>query len=265
MRVTGFLIPAVLLLVPCAAAQQLSQPRLDMPGETPAEVQAQKRLNDGQRLMSEDAFEEAAKAFQEAIALEPLLMMAHYGLGTARMGQKDYAAAVTAFEAARQAFQERAARNAARQFKSATAREARVRVLREAIRNVPEPSGAGGGGGAAARQEGIQRREWEAELAALEATQESGPPKPPPGLLLALGSAYFRSGRLPDAEREYRAASDAQPKLGEPRINLAVVLLVTGRPAEAKEQLKLAEKGGFKPPAGLKADVEAALTKLTPR
>ena len=50
-----------------------------------------------------------------------------------------------------------------------------------------------------------------------------------------------------------------QPKLGEPRNNLAVVLLLTGRPAEAKEQLALAEKNGFKVPVGLKKDVETAL------
>ena len=36
----------------------------------------------------------------------------------------------------------------------------------------------------------------------------------PPVLSLALGSAYFRSGQLADAEREYRAALDVKPKLG---------------------------------------------------
>ena len=40
-----------------------------------------------------------------------------------------------------------------------------------------------------------------------------------------------------------------------------MVLLITGRPADAKEQLKLAKKSGFKPPAGLEKDIEAALAQ----
>jgi Flp pilus assembly protein TadD len=85
--------------------------------------------------------------------------------------------------------------------------------------------------------------------------------QPPPGLLLALGSAYFRSGRLADAEREYRATLEVQPKQAEARINLAVVLLMTGRPADAKEQLKQAKKNGYKVPPGLEADIDAAIAK----
>jgi len=38
---------------------------------------------------------------------------------------------------------------------------------------------------------------------------------------------------------------------------------MTGHAPEAKEQLKLAKKSGFKPPAGLEADIEAALAKGT--
>ena len=77
-------------------------------------------------------------------------------------------------------------------------------------------------------------------------------------MFLALGSAYFRTGRLAEAEREYRAAIEAEPKLGEPHNNLAVVLLITGRVPEAKEQLTLAEQNGYKPSAQLKADIEKA-------
>ncbi len=50
-----------------------------------------------------------------------------------------------------------------------------------------------------------------------------------------------------------------QPALGEPHSNLAVVLLMTGRAAEAQEELKLAEKGGFKVNPGLKKDIEDAV------
>jgi Flp pilus assembly protein TadD len=98
------------------------------------------------------------------------------------------------------------------------------------------------------------------ELRALEmASEDEKRSRLPPGLLLSLGSAYFRTGRLADAEREYRAAIDAEPELGEARSNLAVILLMRGRAPEAQEQVKLAKKHGFKPPAGLVADIDKAV------
>jgi tetratricopeptide (TPR) repeat protein len=249
-----FVVPAALLLTPLPALQIMPPP-----ADTPATVQAKERLKEGQRLLSKDSFEEAAKAFQQAIELDPLLMMAHHGLGKARMALKEYPAAIAAFEAARDAFHKSAAGSADRRTQAASAREDRIRLLERQIRDAPERSGVVGS------REGGQRQMVEAELQELERLREEDkrPPQPPPGLLLSLGSAYFRSGRLADAEREYRAAIDAQPTLGEARSNLAVVLLITGRPAEAKEQLKLAEKSGFKPPSGLKGDIDAALAKAS--
>ncbi len=55
----------------------------------------------------------------------------------------------------------------------------------------------------------------------------------PAWLSLALGSAYFRSGQMSDAEREYKAAIAADTRAGEAHNNLAVVYLETGRIAEA--------------------------------
>jgi tetratricopeptide (TPR) repeat protein len=246
------------LVVPAALLLPASPFQVEVPGtESPARVQAQQRLKEGQRLMSEDQFAEAAKAFQQATELDPLLMMAHYGLGTARMALKEYPSAIAAFQAARDAFHKRAAENTDRRVEVQNAREARIRLLEAQMRDSPETSGERN------RREGGQRQALRLELDELERLKEADgqASQPPPGLSLALGSAYFRTGQLADAEREYRAAIEAQPKLGEPRSNLAVVLLITGHPAEAKEQLKLAKKSGFKPPAGLEADIEAALAK----
>jgi Flp pilus assembly protein TadD len=143
------------------------------------------------------------------------------------------------------------------QQRSEANRSARISTLKDLLRRTQETASSGAGGNAA---NNVQRQEWEAELAALEATGgTSRGSQPPPGLLLSLGSAYFRSGRLADAEREYRAAIAAQPKLAEAHNNLAVVLLMTGRPADAKEEIKLAKKSGYKVPPGLEADVEKAL------
>ncbi len=78
----------------------------------------------------------------------------------------------------------------------------------------------------------------------------------PPFVTVALGSAYFRAERFADAEREYRAAIAADPKLGEAHNNLAVAYLMTGRYAEAEQEVKAAEKAGFKVNPRLKDDIK---------
>ena len=226
---------------------------------TPQSMQAQEKLKEGQRLMAAEQFEPAAQAFREAIALDPLLTMAHYGLGQASMALKEYPSAVIAFRGARDAFERRAADSLTRTLENENVRERRIRDLQDKIRensdrllNPATPAG---------RTQQIRIQQWEMELSTLQrpSEQRSTTPTVPAGISLALGSAHFRAGQLADAEREYRATLAADPRLGEPRNNLAVVLLLTGRPGEAKEQLAIAEKNGFKVAAGLKKDVETAL------
>jgi Tfp pilus assembly protein PilF len=73
-----------------------------------------------------------------------------------------------------------------------------------------------------------------------------------------LGSAYFRNGAMADAEREYRAAIAVDPKVGEAHSNRAVVCMMTGRIAEANQQVAAAEKAGFRVNPQLKADLKKA-------
>ena len=82
----------------------------------------------------------------------------------------------------------------------------------------------------------------------------------PAFVYVALGSAYFRTGQMADAEREYKAAIAADPKSGEALNNLAVVYLQTGRYKEADEAVKSAEKAGYKVHPQLKQDIKAKLT-----
>ena len=72
---------------------------------------------------------------------------------------------------------------------------------------------------------------------------------------LALGSAYFRAQRIADAEREYKATIDADPKAGEAHNNLAVVYLITGRVEAAAQEVALAEKLRFNVNPDLKAEI----------
>ena len=78
----------------------------------------------------------------------------------------------------------------------------------------------------------------------------------PPWVSLALGSAYFRAGRLSDAEREYKATIAADSRSGEAHNNLAVVYLETGRITEAEASVKAAKKAGFKVHPQLEQDIK---------
>ena len=233
-------------------------------GPTPESIQAQQKLKDGQHLLSSERFEQAAEAFREAIRLDPALTMAHYGLGQANMALKEYPAAVKAFQGARAAFHDRAADTLTRNLENDQLRQDRVRLLQDKIRENQQLVLPTGSRQAQERDRRVQQ--WEMEAAMLQRSSLAGvhqTPDIPPGFLLALGSAHFRAGQLADAEREYRAALEVQPRLGEARNNLAVALLLTGRPAEAREQIKLAEKAGFKVAPGLKEDVEKALARAS--
>jgi Tfp pilus assembly protein PilF len=78
----------------------------------------------------------------------------------------------------------------------------------------------------------------------------------PPQVLLALGSGYFRNGDRDAAEVQWRAAVDANPKLGEAHNNLAVIYMQTGRFDDALKALTAAEKAGFKVNPQFKADLK---------
>lgn len=81
----------------------------------------------------------------------------------------------------------------------------------------------------------------------------------PSWVSLALGSAYFRSGKLADAEREYKEAITVDSRAGEAHNNLAVVFLETGRLTEADASLTAAKKAGFKVNPQLEQEIKNKL------
>jgi len=219
---------------------------------------AESKLKEGQELLREERFEQAVEAFREALRLDPLLMMAHYGLGQAHMALREYPAAVADYQRAREVFLQLVSVGVSRRLGDDQARDDRIRDLQERIRETlaqPYPANS-----SAARRQETLIQQWELEIATLQRSQgQTNTPEVPAGLSLRLGSAHFRNGQMADAEREYRAAIAVNGKLGEAHNNLAVVLLLTGRAAEAKEEVRLAEKAGFKVPPGLVADIDSAL------
>jgi tetratricopeptide (TPR) repeat protein len=193
--------------------------------------------------MQSEKFERAASSFQNAIDIDPLFEMPHYGLGRARMALKNYRGAIDAYVRCRDLYRAQAGKVFSSAQEAQRYRQDRLTEIDEQIRLLQT------GPQTPARMEMMRqvqsvRRDVQENLQrgnnmSIESTV-------PAWVSLALGSAYFRSGQLPDAEREYKAAITSDPRAGEAHNNLAVVFLETNRIAEAEASLKEARKSGFK-------------------
>ena len=75
-------------------------------------------------------------------------------------------------------------------------------------------------------------------------------------MLLSLGSAHFRSGKLASAESAWKVALEVNPAFGEVHNSLAVVYMMTERFKEAEDEVKQAERAGFKVNPQLKNDLK---------
>lgn len=190
--------------------------------------------------MRDESWEEAEQEFRIAVRLDPLFVMAHYGMGQARMNLKRHEDAVQAFLACRDTHRRLAALQESNRALADQRRDDEIRELRESLRLFQ----SGAVKGSNIRSMTIR---LEARLTQLESERRRGiqPLETPAEFSLALGSAYFRSGKLEDAEREYRAAIKVNPRLGEAHNNLAVVCMMTGRLDDAASEIKAAEKAGY--------------------
>lgn len=213
---------------------------------------AAEHVKKGQKLLRQEKFEEARVEFRAAAVLDPMALPAHYGVGQTSMALKDYPAAVAAYEQARSVYSRLAtlARGDA-----GRAREEHIAQLRARIDEIRRAGGTPDE--MRNRIQHYQRQLDDAERSSADSGVLAGVTPAP--LSLSLGSAHLRNNNLPEAERAYREALAADPKLGEAHNNLAVVLFLTGRAAEAQEQVKLAEAGGYHVQAGLKRDIEQAI------
>jgi tetratricopeptide (TPR) repeat protein len=216
-------------------------------------LEAMRHLRLGQENMHAEQWDKAAAEFQAAIKLEPSLEMAHYGLGQVYMATKKFPAAVTAYLACRDAV-------AANGAKRATNDQEAQRQLDDQIRSLEDEKTLLVSGRVTAMLSGgpvdLDRRIQ--DLKSRRFRNDKTVPETPAWISIALGSAYFRSGAMPDAEREYLAAIKADPKLGEAHNNLAVVYMLTQRYAEANSEIKAAEKSGFRVNPQLKEDLKKA-------
>lgn len=221
---------------------------------------ANQHYKKGWEAMRAEHWAEAAKEFQQAIDSSPRFTLAYYSLGRARMGLHDFAQAIAAYVKCRELY---VAANGERYSTQLDARQQiddRLLELRTALNQANQR----GGTRTPTQTQSLMVRELQSEIDRLEQARERSlnltlDARVPYFVPHALGAAYFRSGRFADAEREYRAALEANPGSAETHNNLAVLYLVTDRPEDARAAVKNAEKLGFKVNPGLKDDIEKRL------
>jgi tetratricopeptide (TPR) repeat protein len=208
----------------------------------------------GEDLLRSEQFQKAADEFQAAIKLDPLLTIAHYELGQSYMALRRYPDAVRAYVGCRTAFQTMDAMMARHDFVADQRRDDEIRELRESIGLIL----SGRVKVSTGRDAMVARLEH--RIQDLDRTRQRGSTTTfdtPAELSLALGSAYFRNGDLPSAEREWKAAVDVNGRLGEAHNNLAALYAMTGRKQDAQDAVKQAERSGYKVNPRLKSDIQA--------
>ena len=238
----------VVTMIPSVAAAQLAAPddRRD----------ALKHYRAGQQFLLAEHWEKAAGEFTQAIKLDSLLTLAHYGLGQAYMGLKDYAAAIRAYTRCKEAHHRLAQLQDSNRVAVERMQEEELRELKDSLHSIQS--------GMIKGVNPITLERLNNRIRDLEKGRQRNAPitqATPAEVSLALGSAYFRRGDLADAEREYNAAIEVNPNFGEAHNNLSVVYLMTQRSAEAEEEVKLAERAGYKVNPQLKDDIKAAKPK----
>ena len=234
----------------------------------PARAQTPYQLNPGTERIQQhyrlgwEAFlaehwDEAVKEFKQVIELDTKHKLAYYGLGRSYMGLKQFVDAAAAYEECRSLY----AADASEKFKSAqeadAIRQADLDQIRIAISALttrsPNP--------AAPTTTSNQLRQLRDQEQRIQNKRDainnnlSIVSEVPSFVWLALGSAYLRSNRFPDAEKAYKATIDLDPKSGEAWNNLAALYLLMDRIGEADKAVTSAEKVGYAVNPGLKADI----------
>ncbi|HVZ23589.1 MAG TPA: tetratricopeptide repeat protein [Vicinamibacterales bacterium] len=209
--------------------------------------EALQAFQDGQEFMSAEQFDKAADAFTKAVTSDPLFTLAHYQLGQAYMNLHRYASAIKAFsdciEAARNVY----SLGESSRFDIEKRRTDEITAMRQYIQDLQRSGHA------------LLATAAEAQLNNLEGkrTSLSGEFHPPAEALLSLGSAHFRNGDREQAEAEWRAATEVNPKFGQAWNNLAAAYLQDGRKADAQAAVKAAEKSGYRVNPQMKKDIDA--------
>jgi len=241
---------ATILIAGCVAAVAAQKTASDEQRR-----EAQKHYRAGQEFMAAEKFDRAAEEFTKAVQNDPLFTIAHYFLGQAYGAQKRYANAIKAYTDCIEACRAIYAMRQTDRFEVEKRRDEEIRDLRDTIARMQHQ---GSGSGLV-----LRATQLEQQLQTVESSKSSvdAPFQPPAEVLLALGSALFRENRMAEAETEWLAAIEVNPKLGEAHNNLAVIYMLTGRYDESEREMKAAEANGFRVNPQLKEDLKKARAK----
>ena len=230
---------------------------------SPERERARPHYRAGEAFLRIEAWAEAAKSFSQAITIDPRFEDAYYGLGRAQMALKQFADAIVSYSKCRDLYQAEGGRRFTNQQEARRHWQDRIMEVDDVLRQYQQGSSPQQTAQTSQRIRQLQelRRDLQERLTrSLSVSIDSNVPA---FVSLALGSAYFRSAKLADAEREYLAAIAVDPKAGEAHSNLAVVYMETGRIADAERSIAAAEKAGFKVHPQLKQDIKARAKKGT--
>jgi tetratricopeptide (TPR) repeat protein len=247
----GQILTLVVLILAVSAAA---------PAQTPADRERARTQNRiGWEDMRSEAWEKAARSFQNAIDIDPEFEVPYYGLGRANMALKKFVAAIAAYERCRELYHRQAGRRFTNAQEAQRYRRDRLTEIDDQIRQ------AQSGPQTPARQDLLRqlqnvRRDIQENIQrGNDMNIESSVPA---WVSLALGSAYFRANRLSDAEREYKATIASDSRSGEAHNNLAVVYYETGRYEAAASSLQTAKKSGFRTNPELEKAIREKANKL---
>jgi tetratricopeptide (TPR) repeat protein len=238
----------------------LAQEASPVPRPCPLEVgdearaEAQRLLDASLRQEARGEWSAAEASLHESIRLDPASPFSPYALGLALMERKAFADAVVAFSRSREAFRclREADPEARRRFRSRI--DVQLQHLRRTVaeyernrlqRTTVEQQEVNGDAPAPLGQSAQVVLALEVRIAELQRLRQD-PQREPVALALAIGGAQFNAGALEAAEREFRAATVAEPGNGDAHNNLAVTLTLLGRLDEAERELRAAEKAGVR-------------------
>ena len=218
-----------------------------------ARERAQPSYKAGLDYLRREDYKGALRAFQTAVEIDDTFEMAHYMIGRAQLALRSYPEAVHALSKARHLY----ASMGTRQFTGNQERERyrrdRLNTLEATLDSLRATTPQTQPIREAIRQLEEQKRQVE-DMDRVRSRSEA--PSVPAFVSLSLGSAYFRTGRLVEAETAYLDAVAADPKSGEAHNNLAVVYMETGRLDAAERAVRSAEQAGFHVQPALKDEIK---------
>jgi tetratricopeptide (TPR) repeat protein len=230
-----------MLMVVVLALVATASPAL---GQTPGDRQKARLANKaGWDYMKAESFDKAVKEFQKSIEFDPTFEMSFYGLGRAHLALKQFVSAISALSRCRDLYIAQVGRQFSNQQEAQRYRQDRITELDDMIRQLQSAPPTIANQDQLRQVQEHKRQLQEVITRGNNITITSGVPA---WVSLSLGSAYFRSGKLADAETEYKAAINADSHSGEAHSNLAVVYLETERFTEALNAINNAKKTGFK-------------------